>query len=374
MKRLHCTHCQNLVFFENVRCLQCNHALTYLPDSAAMAAIEERPDGTYVIGGESQRQRIRRCRNYATEGVCNWALQEDEKAIYCRSCRLTEVIPDLSKPDNRAAWYKLESAKRRMLYSLYALGLPVVARSIDSKRGLAFRFLENSPRGDAQRVLTGHDNGVITVNVAEADDVHREQQRAAHGEAYRTLLGHFRHEIGHYYWDVLIQNSSRLHAFRALFGDERADYRNALDYHYRNGARQNWPENFLSAYATMHPWEDWAECWAHFLHMTDALETAHATGLALRPRRANEPALSIAGDPLGSHADVNALLEDWSTLSYILNNLNRGLGLPDSCPFILTPQVIAKIAFVHRTILETQHPISRTSSSPPSRRRLSFSV
>ncbi len=355
MKTLHCTHCQNLVFFENVRCLRCDHALAYLPAKGVMAALEERPDGTtYAIGSGTPPQLIRRCANYAGEHICNWALQDDDDGVLCRSCRLTEVIPDLSKPENRVAWYKLESAKRRMLYSLYALRLPVAPRSADPKKGLAFRFLENSARGDTQRVLTGHDNGLITVNVAEADDVQREQQRTAHQEAYRTLLGHFRHEIGHYYWDVLIQNGARLEAFRALFGDERADYQKALDHHYQNGAPEDWPENFVSAYATMHPWEDWAECWAHFLHMTDTLQTARAAGLALNPRRADEPALTLASDPLKSQADFNGMVEDWSALTYVLNNLNRGLGLPDGYPFILTAPVIAKIAFVHQTIVEAQ--------------------
>jgi hypothetical protein len=344
MKTLHCAHCQNLVFFENVRCLRCGYDLAYVPRTGLMAA----------FGSGSDLGVVRRCRNYVEEKVCNWALPEGDPNELCQSCRLTQVIPDLSRTDNRAAWYKLESAKRRMLYSLYALHLPVVSKSVDPKTGLAFRFLENSPRGDAQRVLTGHDNGVITVNVAEADDVQREQQRAAHQEAYRSLLGHFRHEIGHYYWDVLIKDGPRLKVFRELFGDERADYRKALDDHYRNGPPERWPDHFISAYGSMHPWEDWAECWAHFLHMTDALETARAAGLALKPTRADEPSLTLARDPLASQTGVKEMVEDWSALAYVLNNLNRGLGLPDSYPFILTPPVIEKIAFVHRTVSEAK--------------------
>lgn len=351
MKTLHCTHCENLVFFENVRCLKCGHGLAYLPGKGVMVAFEERSDGTaYASGHRADLGLIHRCQNSIAETVCNWALSEGDDQALCQSCRLTDVIPNLSVTGNRIAWYKLESAKRRMLYSLYALHLPVVARSVDPMKGLAFRFLENSPRGDAQRVFTGHDNGVITVDVAEADDVQREQQRAAHGEPYRSLLGHFRHEIGHYYWDVLIRNTPRLQEFRELFGDERADYRSAQDRHYSHGPPEHWPNDFISAYASMHPWEDWAECWAHFLHMTDALETARDAGLSLKPGRADEPALSLARDPLASRADVNAMVDDWSTLAYVINNLNRGLGLPDSYPFVLTPAVIGKIAFVHRTI------------------------
>lgn len=321
-----------------------------------MAAFEEHCDGTVYAssGSDSDLGLIRRCRNSVEEMVCNWALPEGDDHELCQSCRLTEVIPELAKAGNRVAWYKLESAKRRMLYGLYALHLPVVPRSVHPEKGLAFRFLEDSLRGDAQRLLTGHDNGVITVNVSEADDVRREQQRAAHQEAYRSLLGHFRHEIGHYYWDVLIRDSPRLKVFRELFGDERADYQRALDHHYRNGPPEQWTDNFISAYSSMHPWEDWAECWAHFLHIADALETARSAGLALKPIRADEPALTIARDPLKSQTDVNGMVEDWSALAYVLNNLNRGLGLPDSYPFILTPPVIEKIAFVHRTVSEAK--------------------
>jgi hypothetical protein len=320
-----------------------------------MAAFEEHCDGSvYASGRGAGLGLIRRCRNDVEEKICNWALPENDDHDLCRSCRLTEVIPDLAKAGNRVAWYKLESAKRRMLYGLCALHLPVVSKSVDPKKGLAFRFLENSPRGDAKRVLTGHDNGVITLNIAEADDAQREQQRAIHQEAYRSLLGHFRHEIGHHYWDVLIRDSHRLEMFRDLFGDERADYQRALERHYRNGPPERWPDNFISAYASMHPWEDWAECWAHFLHMTDALETARAAGLALIPTRADEPALTIARDPLKSQTDVNLMVEDWSALAYVLNNLNRGLGLPDSYPFVLTLPVIEKIGFVHETVGEAR--------------------
>jgi hypothetical protein len=351
MKTFHCTHCQSLVFFENVRCLNCDHALAYLPDRNAVAALEERSNGTRVpIGVDPTRAAIRLCANYVRENVCNWALAANDSDAFCVSCRLTQVIPNLSKPNNRLKWYKLEAAKRRMVYALLTLRLPLVGKQVDAAAGLAFQFLENAPLGDARRVLTGHDNGVITVNIDEADDVHREQQRTRQHEAYRTLLGHFRHEIGHYYWDRLIQNSSRIQEFRLIFGDERADYQAALKTHYQNGPPEDWERNFISGYATAHPWEDWAESWAHFLHITDALETARAAGLTLEPMRADEPTLTAPIGPLKSRQSFAQMIDDWSALAHVLNNLNRGLGLPDSYPFVLTSPVIGKLRFVHDTI------------------------
>jgi hypothetical protein len=230
------------------------------------------------------------------------------------------------------------------------LRLPLVKKEVDTDSGLAFEFLKDSiePNGDRNRVFTGHDNGLITINIAEADDVQREQQRQQQNEPYRTLLGHFRHEIGHYYWDRLIQNSARLDAFRVLFGDERADYGEALKQHYQNGPPLNWENNFISAYATMHPWEDWAETWAHFLHMTDALEAAASMGLSVKPARNDEPALLHSTEV--PQRDFDSMVKEWTALTYVLNNLNRGLGLADGYPFVLSQPVIEKLRFISETV------------------------
>ncbi len=202
MKTFHCSHCQALVFFENVTCLVCGHALAYLPEQRRMAA--------FAPGGQVQEQ-YSLCSNYVVEQVCNWAVPVADGNVFCESCRLTRVIPDLAHAGNREAWYRLEKAKRRLLYTLQGLQLPVAPMVSPGDGGLAFEFLQDqSHGGDTARVLTGHDNGRITVNVAEADDVHREQQRVRQQEPYRTLIGHFRHEIGHYYWDRLIAGGSRL--------------------------------------------------------------------------------------------------------------------------------------------------------------------
>jgi hypothetical protein len=261
------------------------------------------------------------------------------------------VIPDLSHPGNATAWYRLEVAKRRLVYTLLLLRLPVIRKKAPGDSGVEFQFLQDSACGDGQRVLTGHDNGLITINVAEADDVRREEQRQQQNEQYRTLLGHFRHEIGHYYWDRLIQGGPRLEAFRQLFGDERADYQQSLQRHYAEGPPANWEAQFISAYATCHPWEDWAESWAHFMHMTDALETAAAVGLSLKPKRADEPSMTTPPNPLAPRAqNFDRMVEDWLPLTYVLNNLNRGLGLPDSYPFVLSSPVIEKLRFIYQTI------------------------
>src|SRR5580700_4110322 len=351
MKTFHCTHCQNLIFFENVRCLGCGHALAFLPDLGIMAALSEGADGLWRSQIEKSRG-YRLCANYDQVSVCNWVIPAEEPGEFCRSCGLNRVIPDLSAERNMVGWFRLEVAKRRMLYTLLGLGLPVAPKNGDGD-GLAFEFLEDSANGDAARVLTGHDNGLITINIAEADDVHRETQRTLQKEPYRTLLGHFRHESGHYFWDRLILNGPRLEAFRSLFGDERADYRQALDRHYSEGPPAQWEQSFISAYATTHPWEDWAESWAHYLHMVDALETAGAAGLALRPQRADEPSMQPPPDPLNPrHQDFDAMVDSWLSLTYVLNNLSRGLGLPDSYPFVLYAPVIGKLRFIHDTINE----------------------
>ena len=335
MKTFHCTHCQGLVFFENIQCLGCKQALAYVPEQRAMVALgAERPE----------QGSLRLCANYEREKICNWAVGADDPNALCVSCRLTEIIPDLGKPRNRIAWFQLEQAKRRLIDALLGFRLPIEPK-------LRFHFLEDSTLGDALRVLTGHDNGLITVNVAEADDVWREQQRTRQREPYRTLLGHFRHEIGHYYWDRLIGGAERVARFRKLFGDEQASYAESLERHYRHGPPESWEESFISAYATTHPWEDWAETWAHYFHMADALETASAIGLKLEPRRPDEPETQVPPDPLAARErDFDEMLAAWFPLTYVLNNLNRGLGLPDAYPFVLSTPVIEKLRFVHHTI------------------------
>lgn len=370
MKIFHCNHCQNLVFFESFQCLNCGRTLAYLPDLQLLGSLEpvaapetgSGSDGSFrTEAGNLWRSPIaaaqgrlyRHCSNYQLENVCNWAVAAEDPNPLCISCRLTKVIPDLGRPGNKEAWYKMEVAKRRLVYTLLSLKLPVEPKRMettgwpDTDPGLVFEFLADVP--GAGPALTGHDNGLITINLAEADDAEREKRRTQLHEPYRALLGHFRHEIGHYYWDRLIAASDRLDAFRNLFGDERANYGESLQKYYANGAPGNWQQNFVSAYASSHPWEDWAESWAHYLHMLDALETAAACGMALKPRRADEPSMKSDARVI-ANGSFDRMIRDWFPLTYALNNLNRSLGLADGYPFVLSQPAVEKLRFVHETI------------------------
>lgn len=353
MKVFHCDHCDQLVFFENTSCLNCGHVLAYLTDLSDLCSLEAVDNGLWKSqprNGVEQTWRL--CANYSSGNICNWALPVEDPNSLCLSCRLTQVIPNLSLPKNKDAWCRLETAKRRLLYTLLDLGLPLTGKAEDPVQGVAFLFLADEDGHDVP-VLSGHDNGVITINIAEADDAERERRRTELHEPYRTILGHFRHEIGHYYWDRLIRNSSRLNAFRELFGDETQDYGQALQRHYEQGPPADYQQRFVTAYASAHPWEDWAETWAHYLHMSDALQTAASTGLVLRPRNSTEPAVTQAMLKQSSEGGFDRMLDAWFPLTYVINNLNRGLGLPDGYPFVLSTPMIKKLRFIHETIAES---------------------
>jgi hypothetical protein len=331
MKLFACDRCQQTLYFENNRCVNCGDPLGYIPELARLATLPNLEPGRY-----------RPCRNAREHDACNWLVPAEHAGEYCKSCELSEVIPDLSDPPNDAAWRRIEAAKRRLLYTLYALRLPVVPRREQSD-GLAFRFLKGT---EGQAVMTGHDNGVITLNVDEADFAFRENMREKMGEGYRTVLGHLRHEIGHYYWDRLIANSESLPAFRELFGDERASYDEAIERHYGKGPPADWGESFISAYASMHSWEDWAETWAHYLHMVDTLETAKSHGLTLKLPASDKAGDRIATDRL-AFFDFESLTTGWNAVTLALNSLNRSMGMKDAYPFVLTQPVLEKLRFVH---------------------------
>ncbi|MDB5309046.1 MAG: hypothetical protein JWO38_3248 [Gemmataceae bacterium] len=352
MKVFRCDHCRHLAFFENVRCVSCDHPLAFLPDLGVTGSLD--PAGgdrwkTPIARAAGRTYRL--CRNYSTESVCNWAVPAEDPNPFCTSCRLTRVVPDLTTVGQRERWYKLEAAKRRLVYTLLALRLPVSNKTDDPDGGLAFEFRADPDDPAAPRVLTGHADGVITVNVAEADDAERERVRVQFRETYRTLLGHFRHESGHYYWDRLIRDSDRSAGFRERFGNEQADYAEALKKYHADGPPPDWRDRFVSAYASSHPWEDWAETWAHYLHIVDTLETAAACGVRLRPPRPGDPALRTIPDPLDDDPEsFDELMASWLPLTYMLNNLTRGLGQPDVYPFVLTGPAIGKLEFVHETV------------------------
>lgn len=348
MKTFHCDKCGQQVFFENVRCENCGGMLGYQPEQRAISTFEPAGEGLWrSLNPHSTVEPHKQCINYARMDVCNWMLAADQPAELCASCQLTRVIPTLSSAQNVRYWKRLEAAKRRLLYSLWDLRLKPTAKLDDPETGLAFHFLEDT---EQQRVTTGHDRGVITLNIAEADPAHRERTREQMQEPYRTLLGHFRHESGHYYFDRLIVGSDWVEPFRLLFGDERQDYGSALQAHYKNGPADDWNQRFISSYASSHPWEDWAETWAHYLHMVDTLDTAYACGVTLKPGKEREPELHIEARPLMAKS-FEKLMSDWFSLTYVLNSLNRSVGMPDPYPFTLLSPVIEKLRFVHNVIL-----------------------
>lgn len=352
MNVFHCAACGNLLFFENTTCVSCQRTVAYLPDLVAVSSLEAAGDGTRTSTDAAMTARYRLCQNYTTAQTCNRAVPVESDAAFCESCQLTEVIPDVSVPGTRESWYRLEVAKRRLFYTLQRLHLPLRSRTEDPVAGVAFRFLADpTPDDVGPAVLTGHDEGVITINIAEADGVERERRRKELHEPYRTVLGHMRHEIGHFYWDRLIRDTSEVEEFRRLFGDERADYGAALEAHYANGAPADWSARFISAYASAHPWEDWAETWAHYLHMFDTLETAAACGVSLRPKRKDEPSLPKAPDvSTAKGVPFSRMVDSWFPLTYMLNELNRGLGQADAYPFVLAQPIIDKLAYVHDVI------------------------
>ena len=352
MRTFHCTHCGYQVFFENTVCVSCGRTLAFLSDRASIGSLDPLADGTWQSPLFDPVDRTYRlCQNYTLMHVCNWAVPLDDPQLLCRSCRLTVLIPDISQQAAHEAWFRLEAAKRRLVFTLLALELPLSNRHEDPRGGLAFEFKADLDPNNAP-VLTGHSGGVITINIAEADDAERERRRAAVREPYRTLLGHLRHESGHYYWDRLVVAEHEVESFRACFGDERQSYADALDAYYQYGPPADWQSQFVSAYASAHPWEDWAETWAHYLHIVDTLETAAACGLALVPPRPDEPAL----DPLPTEAKLrdvpfDRLINSWFPLTYVVNELNRGLGLADAYPFVLSQGAITKLQYVHDLIV-----------------------
>jgi len=351
MKIFKCGSCDQIVFFESFVCTRCQHTLAFLPDFGVMSALEPGDEGTWIaVTPTAMGEQYRLCRNYVEQSVCNWAIPVAETTDeYCRSCRLNHELADISDPDTKRAWHHLEIAKRRLLYTLLQLGLPIQSKAEDPDGGLAFDFLKDDETGET-RVFTGHNDGVITINMAETDDPFREKMREQMGEAYRTVLGHFRHESGHYYWQRLVAGSPHLEAVRKLFGDEQQDYDEARKRYYAEGAPSEWWENFVSPYATMHPWEDWAETWAHYLHMVDGLETARAHGLILQPAAAiaNEN-LSLSTRRLNLHS-FDDLMKGWIPLTLSLNSMNRSFGAKDCYPFVLSSGAIEKLHLVHDLI------------------------
>jgi hypothetical protein len=355
MKTFYCDHCGSLVFFENVQCMTCGHALGFLPEVLDLSALVATPENSWrALAAEAAEKNFRSCENGQTHQICNWLVSVEEKDPFCVACRLNHTIPDLTIVGNRERWFKMEKAKRRLIYTLLSLKLPLHGQPAENRPPLSFNFLADIPGGPS--ILTGHENGLITLNIAEADDAERERRRVNLHEPYRTLLGHFRHEVAHYYWDQLIANTPRQPRFRELFGDETQDYATALQNYYQQGSPADWQNRTVSAYASSHPWEDWAETWAHYLHIVDTIETAASFGMSLHPK--HPAAKMMTADPkkvAATDAGFERMLENWLPLTYALNSLNRGMGLPDLYPFVLSAPVVEKLRFIHATVQEVQN-------------------
>lgn len=347
-------HCGRPVFFRNSMCLACGAPLGYEPGLGRIHALLAGPrPGTWrLAGAPDDASLFRRCANFDSPAGCNWLLPAAHPSAHCVACRLNRTIPDLTDPDNARYWRAIENAKRRLIAQLLAVGLPVASKvEEDPQRGVMFDFLRTPACGP--KVMTCHGQGLITLNIEEADDVTREKIRQQMNEPYRTLLGHFRHEIGHYYWDRLIAGTPWQEKFRALFGDERSDYAAALQRSYQQGPPPDWRDHHISAYAASHPWEDWAESFAHYLHLVDSLNTALGFGLSGDDIEAEiEP---FTPDDLYDPADPDAarvlsLFNSWAELVTALNELARSMGQPDFYPFIMSRPVLRKLHFIQLVV------------------------
>ena len=335
MRLFICENCTQPVYFEDPGCVACRTALGYQPDANAMLVLRE--------------GRLR-CEN-AQHEACNWLVPEGTTDAFCRSCRHNVTIPNLGEASNLAHWRQIQDAQRRAIYSFLRLDLPLESRVEAPEAGLGFAILADAADPNAPKVMTAHDFGLITIALAEADDVERSRRRAAMSEPYRTILGHFRHESGHYFWDRLVRDTEMLAPCRAVFGDDSADYDAALRRHHQQGPPADWQGDFVSGYATAHPWEDFAETWAHYLHIIDTLEMARAFGIGVEARADRSGALSgsVAFDPY-RETRIEPVMEAWVPLTAAVNSLNRCMGVPHLYPFILSPRAVEKLSFIQALV------------------------
>jgi len=336
--------CGNTLFFDNSSCLACGREVGFCPACRLITALVPDEQGGFHCGNADCGAPLVKCENYLEHDVCNRCVRAETAAAepLCDCCRFNDLIPDLTVKGNLLKWYRLEAAKRRLFYDLGELGLPYGTEEDGIEPPLSFDFKadvipkKNYWRGggaDTERVYTGHANGKITINIREACDVEREKLRVDLGEAHRTLIGHFRHEVGHFYWDMLIKGR-REEEFIAVFGDHNnPTYAEALERHYEQGPPADWHLSFVSAYATMHPWEDFAETWALYLDMTSALDTAAWQG--------------FGGTTDAVHKDVEPMIKRYQQLGVALNEINRSMGLLDLVPEVIVAPVVEKLRYIH---------------------------
>ena len=341
MKIFQCGNCHHPLFFESTYCENCGHLSGYRDADRQMLTFDS---SSHSLVSDQEKIEYKYCKNKA-HGVCNWLVDKYDPQEFCRACQLNRTIPNLKDGKNFPRWQNLEIAKHRLVYQLQKIGLDLPSKMNDDN-GLCFDFIakQNNPK-----IMTGHANGVITILIKEADAARREQMRMLLNEPYRTLIGHLRHEVGHYFWERLVwSDEAVLSQFRAIFGDEQASYADALDAYYKNGAPQNWQESFISKYATAHPWEDWAETWAHYLHIMDMVETSHFFGLKASPTETMMAEVTV--DPY-TIMDFQTIVQTCVPLSFAVNSINRAMGIPDVYPFVISPAVVQKMTFIHGLLL-----------------------
>lgn len=342
MKRFFC-QCGQEIFFDNTHCGVCGSQLGFIPELQQLTSLQE-DDNAWLMTDLFPLQRYRSCEHRDDEIACNWLIPAESSNTQCISCALTRTIPILSQPENWRRWRTLEAAKRRMLYGILRLNLPIKGAYQGYPNGLVFDFLEDqrtNPMLALEHVLSGHSQGVITVNAAEADGSFREATREAMNESYRTLLGHFRHEIGHYYWDMLIKDTEHYAMFCEVFEYQQQDYQSSLESYYENGPTADWPASYLSAYASAHPLEDWAETWSHYLMMNETMETAMTYDLI---------------EHFDYASDFDVMMNDWLSLVVKMNALNRSVGNTDAYPFVVSAPVRRKLLFIHQLLKSLRKP------------------
>lgn len=356
MKQFNCV-CHEVVFFDNTQCVSCTRELGFCPTCRHLVALIGSDETGFRCGNTVCGAALRKCYNYQAEGVCNQCIpaEDYDHNGFCGCCRFNAVIPDLNKGDNRVKWLRLERAKRRAFYYLDLLGLPRGNAQEGFHPPLSFEFKEpitvdTADPGsyktaglldDAEVVMTGHLNGTITINIHEADPVERERLRVQFGERNRSLIGHFRHELAHYYWDLLVRNHDEAN-FIAVFGNHKnPPYHESIDRYYQNGPPYDWREHYTSAYASMHPWEDFAETFTTYLEMVAVLDTAHHMGLN-------------SGCAFSPTMDMEQMVGHFIRLGTVLNEINKTMGLKDLLVRSFRGQVIDKLCYIQSLINRSQ--------------------
>ena len=351
MKPYACPNCGRPNHFEVRVCPRCSFTLGYDPETDQFLFLGD--EATTWRDAQGEAHEVVVCANNNRYGICNWLVPAVGNQPLCLACKHNRTIPDLTGPNVPERWAKIEAAKRRLFHTLIHLSLPaetmMEAAANGTCPGLAFDFLYD-PIGEQTgtvQVTTGHEAGVITLNLIEADDAKREEMRTRLGEPYRTLLGHFRHEVGHYYFARLIEGTAEVEPFRRIFGDERMSYEDAKQKHYGEAGRYD-SADYVSAYAAMHPWEDFAETFAHLLHIIDTLATIGGFGLHMTNWLGETHEPKVDFDPYA--ADLARLVDQWRAFAFAGNCINRAMGQPDLYPFHLTEPVIAKLDYVHTLV------------------------